>query len=80
MVDTEVEQMMELVASKYALVVVVARRARQLVAGEDPEARDRPVSRALVEAAMAIRQNRSIPADEREWAVLEAGEDWTQSA
>ena len=52
MVDPQVEAMIEQSPSKYALVVAVARRARELLEGDDPEARDRPVSRALQEIAL----------------------------
>lgn len=50
--DTQVESMIEQTPSKYALVVAVARRARELLEGDDMEARDRPVSRALQEIAL----------------------------
>lgn len=52
MVDPQVEMMIEQSPSKYALVVAVARRARELLEGDDMEARERPVSRALMEIAM----------------------------
>ncbi len=52
MVDPQVEAMIEQSPSKYALVVAVARRARELLEGDDVEARERPVSRALAEIAM----------------------------
>ena len=52
MVDPRVEAMIEQSPSKYALVVAVARRARELLEGDDMEARERPVSRALLEIAM----------------------------
>jgi DNA-directed RNA polymerase omega subunit len=50
-VDPVVEAMIEAAPSKYALVIAVARRARELVDSGDPDARDRPVSRALWEMA-----------------------------
>jgi DNA-directed RNA polymerase omega subunit len=52
MVDPQVETMIEQSPSKYALVVAVARRARELLEGDDVEARERPVSRALAEIAL----------------------------
>ncbi len=52
MVDPQVEAMIEQSPSKYALVVAVARRARELLEGDDMEARERPVSRALAEIAL----------------------------
>jgi len=51
-VDAQVETMIEQSPSKYALVVAVARRARELLEGDDVEARERPVSRALAEITM----------------------------
>ena len=52
MVEPQVESMIEQTPSKYALVVAVARRARELLEGDDMEARERPVSRALQEIAL----------------------------
>ncbi|MCL6595453.1 MAG: DNA-directed RNA polymerase subunit omega [Firmicutes bacterium] len=52
MVDPRVEAMIEQSPSKYALVIAVARRARELLESDDPEARDRPVSRALAEITL----------------------------
>lgn len=51
MVDPAVDSMIEESSSKYALVVAVARRARELVDGDDLDARAYPVTHALWEMA-----------------------------
>lgn len=51
MVDPAVDGMIEESSSKYALVVAVARRARELVDGDDLDARAYPVTHALWEMA-----------------------------
>jgi DNA-directed RNA polymerase omega subunit len=77
MVEYEVEELIEQIPSKYALVVAVARRARQLVASDDLEGRERPVSRALAEIAQAARDSRAL---EGGWPAPEDAEAWPQGA
>ncbi len=54
MVEPSLDLLMRKVDSKYALVVTAAKRARQLMAGEDklvPGATEKPVTAALEEIA-----------------------------
>ncbi len=52
MVKPSLDELLKHVDSKYVLVVMAARRARAITAGEgemDPEAREKPVTQALQE-------------------------------